>query len=160
MKKILLMLVMCFALTPYSHMLASQYTPDPQEWDWRASNNKMSLYTYKAPPELLKTDKTKNYTECAGYILVVEPENPDYAYIRMKIRLGVKQKEHAMWIQYLQILASDQEGNPVRIQNEPELDKWHPVIHDTVEEGYGLALYMALVEYAKSGYYLSSTSHK
>ena len=149
MKNLVLCLVCILCLSNVA--FADEYTPDSGMWTWRVSNDEMSIYTYNAPPDFLDVDRTRNYIECAGEVLVVEPENPDYQFLKMKIKIGVQQKDHVMWMQYLQVLASDKNGQPVEVSSMARMDPWHSVLHGTTEELYGWALYMAFVDYVQNG---------
>lgn len=129
------------------------YEPNPEEWTWRVSSDEDSIYSYNAPPELLKIDAERNYVEFTGHVLVVYPYDPKVERYQMKIRVGIKIKERQMWISYLQQAAYDKNGKLVPIAPQPKTDAWHSVLHNTSEEWYGLALFRTFMEYSDAGAY-------
>jgi hypothetical protein len=132
---------------------AFAFEADNNVWTWRYSTDKQSVYSYNAPPELISINKSKGYVEFTGYVLSVWPNDPQVSHYQSKIRVGIKPNEQQMWIEYLNQVAYDENNNKVEIKDNPKANAWHPVMHNTSEEMYGLALFQTFKEYTDAGYY-------
>lgn len=150
MKKILFLI---FVLILSLSSIAFAFEPNSKEWKLQYSDNNYSIYSYNAPPILCKLDIDNSYVEIMGHVLMIPFHESKVSHYQLKIKTGIRIKEKQMWIEYLQQVAYDKKMELVPIKTDSSIDSWHNVLHNTVEEGYGLALFQAFKEYADSGYY-------